>query len=90
MLGFFSFTHFVFYPLLAATLILGGLTEISIIAAGLFLLRLITILIMYSRLATSFGERSLFPFSPVFDLLRPFINFVFVVASLFYTNQRWK
>ncbi len=90
MLGAFSLSHFFFYPLLAATIIFAGLSLVSLIAAGIFLFRLITIMLIYHYVLRSFNEKSLYPFAPFFDLAHPYINFIFVLASLFYTNQRWK
>jgi cellulose synthase/poly-beta-1,6-N-acetylglucosamine synthase-like glycosyltransferase len=90
MMGLFSFTHFIYYPLLLAIFLLSGVGMISLLAAGIFLLRFFTQLIIFSRVSNKFNEQNIFPFSFLFDLVYPFINFIFVLASLFYNKQTWR
>ena len=90
ILGLFSFTSFVFYPLLVLTVLFNGMEMLSFVAAGLFLVRLLTMLIIFSKIMDRFNEKKLFPFSFFFDVLYPFITFIFVFASLFYTKQAWQ
>lgn len=90
ILGLFSFTHFVFYPLLALTIWFNGPEIFSFVSAGLFLVRMMILLVVFSKVTGRFYERKLFPFSLFFEVLYPFIKFIFVLASLFYTKQAWK
>ena len=90
ILGLFSFTNFVFYPLLVLTIWFNGLEMLSLVAVGLFLVRKMTLLVVFSKIMGRFHERKLFPFSIFFEVLYPFIKFIFVLASLFYTKQAWR
>ncbi len=90
LLGTFSLTQFLFYPLLAAIIIHSGFDLMSLMAGGIFLLRLVTQCIILSRVTARFNERSIFSLSILFELVYPFINFIFVLASLFYSKQTWK
>jgi glycosyltransferase involved in cell wall biosynthesis len=90
LLGIFSVTQFVFYPLLIAIILLCGIEMLSILAAGIFLLRLFTLMIIFSKVTARFNEQNIFPYSVLFELVYPYINFIFVLASLFYSKQTWK
>ncbi len=90
LLGMFSFTQFLFYPLFISTLVIGGIGMVSFMAAGVFLLRLFTQMIIFSKVTARFNERNIFPYSILFELVYPFISFIFVLASLFYSKQTWK
>lgn len=90
MLSLFALSQFFFYPSLIASIVLYGLSLPALISAFLFLLRLVTLLVVFSRITKKFNERSLFPYVFLFEMIYPFINFIFVVASMFYTRQTWK
>lgn len=90
LLGMFSFTGLLFYPLLVLALLFNGMDLLSYVIIAFFLLRLITIMVIFSRITSRFNEKKLIPFTLLFDLFYPFINLIFVFAGLFYTKQTWK
>lgn len=90
LLGLFSFISVIFYPLLIMAILLNGIHVYSLAAVGLFVIKGITFLIIFSRISNKFNERRIIPFSLFFEVLYPFINLIFVLASLFYTKQIWK
>lgn len=90
LLGLFSITQFFFFPLFIAVVVVSGVHIFSFIAMGLILLRMISQLIIFSKICSTFNEKKIYPFSLLFEGIYPFINSIFVLASFFYTKQIWK
>jgi poly-beta-1,6-N-acetyl-D-glucosamine synthase len=89
-LGIFHFSQLLFFPLLVLCLATGWNSLVGIVVSGLFLLRTATLLIIFSRFAARLGEKKIFPFSFILDLIHPFISFIFVFSSFSGTTRRWK
>lgn len=90
MLGVFSLSNFLFYPLLLLTVILFGMHVFSFVAASVFFIRLITLFVIFLRLTRKLNERKLFAASLFIEVLHPFISLMFGVANLFHSKDRWK
>jgi glycosyltransferase involved in cell wall biosynthesis len=77
LLGLYSLSHFLFYPLVAATAIFGDWR----LAAGLFGLRLLVQLWVWYKPLRRLGERDLYGWLPFFDLWM-FIYYICFAPSL--------
>jgi poly-beta-1,6-N-acetyl-D-glucosamine synthase len=89
-LGLLHASSLLFYPLLAMALVTGWDSLAGSIAAGLFLLRTGSVWLVFSRFAQKLGEKKILAFSLLWDLLHPYLNFIFVFASLLGNTKRWK
>jgi cellulose synthase/poly-beta-1,6-N-acetylglucosamine synthase-like glycosyltransferase len=86
LLGLYSLTQFVFYPLLAFLLVYGDWkTALSIFGA-----RLLLQAILYYRVMQKLNEKDLFPLFLLFDILQPFYLLLFAPAVIRQHKTSWK
>ena len=93
LLGLYSFSHFIFYPLLIASLFLfkipGPLTGWELVLI-VFVLRLIIQAIIYFSCLKKLGEKDLFGMFLFFDLWMFFYYLIFSVALVKKPRPSWK
>jgi hypothetical protein len=89
-LGIFHASQLLFYPLLATALATGWNSLAGLIVIGLFLIRLGSVCLVFSRFARKLGENKILQFSLLWDLLHPFFNFIFVFSNLMGNTKRWQ
>lgn len=86
LLGLYSLTQFVFYPLLAFLLVYGDWkTALSIFGA-----RLLLQAILYYKVMQKLNEKDLFPLFLLFDILQPFYLLLFAPAVIRQHKTSWK
>lgn len=86
LLGLYAFTHFLFYPLLAATAIFYNWQ----FALMLFGIRFIVMAIVYGKSLHKLGEKDLLPMMLFFDIWMFFYYFIFAPALIKKPKQTWK
>jgi cellulose synthase/poly-beta-1,6-N-acetylglucosamine synthase-like glycosyltransferase len=89
LLGLYSATQFLFWPLFVLALILGQ-WPVWPIALGLLLLRLITQAVIFYRSMAKLNERDLFPLFLFFDIFQIFQYIIFFPALLRKPKPVWK
>ncbi|MEO6549740.1 MAG: glycosyltransferase [Ferruginibacter sp.] len=86
LLGLYSLSHFIFYPLLAAVIVLVGWQWALCVYATRFLVQA---LVFYPTMK-KLNERDLFPFFFLFDLWMFFYYFIFSVTLIKKPGAGWK
>lgn len=86
LLGLYSFSHFLFYPLLAATIVLVNWQ----FAAMAFGVRFLVQLLVLYPVTKKLQEKDLFPFFLIFDIGMFFYYLFFAFALIKKPGQQWK
>jgi poly-beta-1,6-N-acetyl-D-glucosamine synthase len=89
-LGLLSFSNLMFYIALITTFIISKSPVILLIAAGIYLVRTISLLLTYYYAGKKLLEPKLFLYSPLFDIIFVILNPVFALSNLFYRKNKWK
>ncbi len=89
-LGIYSLSGFLFYTLFVLTLLFSVSIEFIAATVGLFLWRIISLMLMHYYSGKRFMEKKLFLYSPIFDVLIIFLNPLFAISNLFYRKNKWK
>ncbi len=90
MLGFFHFSQVLFYGLFVFLLVCCASSLIGLIAAGMFLLRVIVMQIVLYYACKRFNERKLFLYSLLADIVLTFFNILFAIPSRSHKKNKWK
>lgn len=90
LLGLFSFSQVLFYLLFAILLACCVLSTIGLIAAAIFAIRMISMLIIFYKAGKKLNQSRLSLYSPLFDLLMLGLNLAFAFSAMFFNNNRWK
>jgi glycosyltransferase involved in cell wall biosynthesis len=86
----YSFSGLMFYVTLAACLVLTKNPLFLIIAGTIFLIRALSLFLIYYYAGKRFLERKLFLYSPLFDIIFVILNPIFAISNLFYRKNKWK
>lgn len=86
LLGLYSFSHFLFYPLLVATIIFYS-WEIALIIFGV---RLLIQMVVYTKAMKKLDERDLFPLFLFFDIWMFFYYLNFATSLIKKPKPTWK
>ena len=87
LLGMYAFTQIIFF---ISFILLLSYRYVIFISLGMFALRLITQLIIWTKISGKLGEKDLLVFSPIFEVVLLVINIFTGAANLFLPQQRWK
>jgi cellulose synthase/poly-beta-1,6-N-acetylglucosamine synthase-like glycosyltransferase len=90
LLGLFSLSQALFYLLFIIILACCFFSTIALIAAAIFALRMISMLIIFFRAGKKLNQSRLSLYSPLFDIMMLALNLIFSFSALFYYNNRWK
>ena len=90
LLGLFSLSQGLFYVLFVLILACCFFSTISLIASAIFIIRMISMLIIFSRTGKKFNQSRLSLYSPLFDFIMLGLNLIFSFSALFFNNKRWK
>jgi cellulose synthase/poly-beta-1,6-N-acetylglucosamine synthase-like glycosyltransferase len=90
LLGLFGLSHTFFYISLAAFLIYAQWSLALLIALGLFLIKLISLMLLYYYAGKKYNEPKLFLYSPLLDVVFAFLNPIFAISNLVYRKNTWK
>ncbi|MEE4176445.1 MAG: glycosyltransferase [Bacteroides sp.] len=90
LLGLFSLSQGLFYVFLAAILIFCFFSTIALIAAAIFVIRMISMLIIFFRAGKKLNQSRLSLYSPLFDIIMLGLNLVFSFSAIFFKRNRWK
>lgn len=85
LLGLYSLTQFLIWPLFIASLLLGPLPLTAAIGAG----RLLLTGLMHYRVASRLGETDLVPWFPLFELSMPLYYLLFFPALFKKPSRHW-
>jgi len=86
ILGLLSVANISFYLLFAALMLLN---YNILIVASLFILRLISQLVIFSKCINKLSERKLLLFSPIFDILFTVLNPLIAFTNLVSRKRKW-
>jgi poly-beta-1,6-N-acetyl-D-glucosamine synthase len=89
-LGIQVFSNSMFYILFIACMVLIQSPLFLILVLGIFVIRTISLVLLYYNAGKRFMERKLFLYSPIFDVVFLFLNPVFALSNLFYRKNKWK
>jgi poly-beta-1,6-N-acetyl-D-glucosamine synthase len=89
-LGIQALSNGMFYILFLACLVLGSTPLFLVLVLSIFVVRMISLVLLYYNAGKRFMERKLFLYSPIFDVIFVFLNPVFAISNLFYKKNRWK
>lgn len=89
LLGLYSATQFLFWPLFILSLVFGK-WPIWPVALGVFMLRFITQAVIFHRSMSKLNERDLFPMFLFFDIFQIFQYIIFFPALLKKPKAVWK
>lgn len=89
-LGLFATSSLFFYLSFVGFLFFAQSSLSLLIAAGLFVVKTILMVIVYYFAGKRFMDKKLYLFSPVFDLIIVFLNPLFALSNLFYKKNKWK
>ncbi len=89
-LGLLAFANTMFYILLIVSLVLAQSFLTLYIAAGLVILKFLSLMLIHYYAGKRFNEPKLFLYSPIFDMIFAFLNPVFAISNLFYRKNKWK
>jgi len=87
LLGLYSISLVLFYT---GTILLLSLNISVFAVAAIFLLRLITQYLVFTRCMHKLDEKDLIPFVPVFEILLLLLNSGSMISNLFRKPVRWK
>jgi glycosyltransferase involved in cell wall biosynthesis len=87
LLGLFLFSQLVFYPLLITLLVMQYNFPVII---SLFALRFLIQLTVFAKVTKTLNQRDLLLFSPIIDLVLPFITLTLSVSNMLVKPQTWK
>lgn len=90
LLGLFSLSQVLFYVLFAVFLICCFFSTIALIAAAIFAIRMLSMLIIFFRVGKKLNQSRLSLYSPLFDIIMLVLNLVFSFSALFFKTNRWK
>ena len=89
LLGLYSATQFLFWPLFVLALVFGK-WPLWPVALGIMMLRLITQAVIFYRSMVKLNERDLFPLFLFFDIFQLFQYIIFIPALLRKPKPVWK
>ncbi len=90
LLGLFSASQVLFYLLFAILMACCVLSTIGLIAAAIFGIRMISMLIIFYKAGKKLNQSRLSLYSPLFDLIMLGMNLIFAFSAMFFNNNRWK
>ncbi len=89
-LGIFTFFNTLFYPVIVLFLFFAQDSLSLLIALGLFLLKTISLMLVYYYAGKRVDEKKLFLYSPLFDFIFVLLNPLFAASNIFYKKNKWK
>jgi len=90
LLGLFGMSQLLFYPLFIAIMACCLLSTIGLVAAAIFGLRMISMLIIFYKAGKKLNQSRLSLYSPLFDAVMTGLNIIFAFAAMFFNSNRWK
>lgn len=87
VLGVYSFSFYMFLTLFIILLLLNSQIEIALI---IFVTRLLSQLVLFSRLFYKLKEKKLLLLSPIIELIITFVYPIMVFSNLVHKESRWK
>lgn len=90
LLGLFGITQLLFYPLFVFIMASSLLSTIGIIAASIFGLRMISMLIIFYKAGKKLNQSRLSLYAPLLDVIITGLNLIFAFAAMFFNNNKWK
>lgn len=90
LLGLLSLSQVLFYLLFAILMACCVLSTIGLIAAAIFAIRMISMLIIFYKAGKKLNQSRLSLYSPLFDLIMLVLNLTFAFSAMFFNNHRWK
>lgn len=90
LLGLFGISQLLFYPLFIAIMACCLLSTIALVAAAIFGLRMISMLIIFYKAGKKLNQSRLSLYSPLFDAVMTGLNLIFAFAAMFFNSNRWK
>lgn len=90
-LGLLTLSSTLFYPALVVFIIFNTQPSLPLyIGGGLVLIKVFSQMLLYYYAGKKLGEKKLFLYSPLFDMIFAFLNPVFAISNLFYRKNTWK
>ncbi len=90
MLGLFHLSQLLFYALFIFLMVCCAQSIIGLLAAGVFLLRVISMKVVLYYACKRFNERKLFLYSLLTDIVLTFFNVLFAISSRSHKKNKWK
>ena len=90
ILGLFGITQLTFYPLFIIIMACCLLSTIGLVAAAIYTIRMISMLIIFYRAGKKINQSRLSLCSPLFDAVITGLNLIFAFAAMFFNSNKWK
>jgi len=90
LLGLFGLSQLAFYVLFILLMVFANLSTVGYIALGLFGLRTVSMMIVFSLAGKKLGQGRLALFSPLLDAIALALSALFAVSTLFSPKTSWK
>ncbi len=90
LLGLFGLTNLIYYPLLLGSVLALPHYLMMYVIPGVFLIKILTQQIVFTRLARRLNEPRLSPYCMLLDMVYPYFQLIFVLASRTTRRNSWK
>lgn len=90
LLGLFGLSQLAYYPIFICILACWQLSTIGLVAAAIFGLRMLSMLIIFYKAGKKLNQSRLSLYSPLLDVVITGLNLIFAFAAMFFNNNKWK